>query len=342
MSSPLVSVILSTYNRPDALRLVLGGYVHVESPAFEVIVADDGSGPETAAAVDRFASTVNFRVHHVRQDDDGFRLAAIRNLAVRAARGRVLVFTDGDCVPFPSTLGVHASRCAPGRAVAGERCGLDEEETADVLAAQVISADLFERTYQRERGRLSRLAWKNLFYRATRSKPRPKLGTCNAAVHRDDFERVNGFDERFVGWGYEDEDLARRLRHAGVRIVDAVRQSLVLHLFHKVHESHRPNARSSPNYHYFKTGRYLTRPLRGLQSRSLDSLSLELLGAVPDALRGEASKTTVAPEVSLVFGAPNLATKPRGEVVVQVSDAASASSLEGVYRLLADALSGDA
>lgn len=338
LSAPLISVILSTYNRPDALRLVLEGYQRVGGSRFELIVADDGSAPETGEEVRRFALTAGFPVKHVRHADDGFRLAAIRNLGVRAAEGSVLLFTDGDCVPFPEALGAHSLCCEPGRALAGGKCCLEEQETGAALSAGAIPAELFEGAYRRGRGRLRRLEWKNRFYRWTRSKPRPKLTTCNAAVHRSDFENVNGFDEQFVGWGYEDEDLARRLRRCGVRVLDATTRSLVLHLFHKVHASHRPDSRSSPNYHYFKSGRYLTRPLRGLQGRPLEALSVELLGAFPQPLLDAVPPITGVPDISLVRGRRPLSLRPRGEVVLAVPDDATMSSMDDVYQLVVEAL----
>src|SRR5262249_29767293 len=155
-------------------------------------------------------------------------------------------------------------------------------------------------------------------------KARPKLQTANAAVHRSDFDRVNGFDERFEGWGYEDEDLARRLRRSGTRVLDGSTMSLMLHLFHPVHESHRPSARSSENYRYFQTGRFLTRPLKGLSSRRIEEVSLELLGDVPPELRSAAPEGGGQAEVTLVFGKKSsVFSAPSGEVTLRVPESAN-------------------
>ena len=53
-------------------------------------------------------------------------------------------------------------------------------------------------------------------------------------VSRADFERVNGFDMRFVGWGWEDEDLVVRLRRAGLRCGWPGPRATLLHLDHAV------------------------------------------------------------------------------------------------------------
>jgi len=305
---PRVSVIVSTYEWPDALHLVLEGYRVSDFKDFEVVVADDGSSSTTRQVVERFEKIDSFRLIHVHQPDHGFRLATVRNLAVRAARGAILVFTDGDCIPFRDCLGVHAERCRPGVAQAGSRCFLGPDETTHLLASGGLDESLLGSLRQRERSALERLRRRNRLYAWTHLKPRPKLQTANAAIHRSDFERINGFDERFRGWGYEDEDLARRLRRCGTRILDACTESLMAHLFHPVHKSHRPNARQSANYAYFRSGNFLTSPLEGLRQRDAQTLRIELCGAIPEGLRAFARNARKAAggqrrcEVGVIFG----------------------------------------
>ena len=259
--TPKISVVVSTFNWPEALRLSVDAYARSTWKDFEVIVADDGSEDETAEMVRAFSRGSPFPVLHVRQPHEGFRLGRIRNLAAGAASGEILFFSDGDCIPFPEALEAHARACFPGRAVAGSRSLLSSEETHDLLERQAVSGGFLKAIRRRDSSRLALLRLKSLFDSHVLRKVRPKLCTANAAVHRLDFEGVNGFDERFQGWGYEDEDLARRLRRLGVRILDATLRSRVVHLFHPVHESHRPSARDGANYCYFKTGRYFIWPL---------------------------------------------------------------------------------
>src|SRR4051812_18128854 len=103
----LISVILSTYNRADALEAVLRSLARQGDSEFEVIVADDGSGPETAALVEAWKARVGHRIEHVWHDDAGFRLAEIRNRGLLASRGAYVVFLDGDCIVRPDFIARH-------------------------------------------------------------------------------------------------------------------------------------------------------------------------------------------------------------------------------------------
>ena len=324
-----ISVVLSTYERVDALRVVLRAYNAIARDDFEVLVADDGSGPETAAAIAELARDVHYPLVHIWHENVGFRLAAIRNLALRAARGSVIVFTDGDCIPLSDTLDGHARVCRPGVAHAGARHFLCEDETEAVLQEAAPDAERWRRC-----GRLERTVSyaKNGIYRMLSLKDRPKLITANAAVHRDDLRAVNGFDERFEGWGYEDEDLARRLRRTGVRVADGQRECLVVHLFHPVHVSHRPSARETPNYRYFHRGRFLTQPVRGLRRRGLEDLRLHVADDAKEELGDCASNPAGPVEVLITKGAPNSVERQRAELVLTVPPATTFETLQDLLR----------
>jgi len=345
---PILSVIVSTYRRPRALALALESIrSSLPEESLEVVVADDGSGPGTGDLVERFAGAAPFPVLHVRQEDRGFRLAAIRNRAVRSSRGEVLVFVDGDCILRPGALLCHARRCRPGRAHTGQRIFLEPGETEDLEEGRRGVEEIAGPAIRRQQWRLARLGWTDFLYRMTRLKKRPKLVAANCSVHRADFLEVNGYDERFVGWGYEDEDLARRLRRRGVRITGGGRRDcLALHLFHKVHPSHRPSSRGTANYLYFHRNRYLTRCRRGIRSRPLETLRYELLGDPPPSLRGlldelgitggGVSEPPAPAEVSLLF--PGTKARPRGEVAVPISGEISRSGPLAVRDLLEEIL----
>ncbi len=336
----MISVILSTYNRPSALAVVLRGYDEVVNPDdFEVVVADDGSDERTREVIDAHRRVARFALKHVWQEDRGFRLAAVRNRAVReAAAGDVLLFTDGDCVPFADSLVFHACKCRLGVATVGARCWLTEQETSIVLQRGSVDLGLFQRLARRSRRALATLWLKNQLYSRTRLKVRPKLTTANAAVWRQDFERVNGFDERFEGWGYEDEDIARRLRRVGVKVADGSRASRMLHLFHPVHVSHRPSARGSANYRLFKEGDYLVRPLRGLEPRSPQGVTFSLADDAPESLaKVAAMRPAEVPEVVVEFTRQRRhgAFRQRDQVVLCI-DPDRVQSLDALYDCFAE------
>jgi glycosyltransferase involved in cell wall biosynthesis len=133
--SDLISVIVTTYNREDALEAVLRSLAGQTDGDFEVIVADDGSGPPTAALLKRWRGKVGRRLDHVWQEDRGFRAAEIRNRAILAARGSYVVFLDGDCLVQPDFIATHRRLAEPGVFVTGNRVLLSPALTARVASA---------------------------------------------------------------------------------------------------------------------------------------------------------------------------------------------------------------
>jgi len=132
-----VSVIVTTFERPEALRRVLEALARQADRDFETLVADDGSGPATEAVIRAAAGSLPGGVVHVRQPDRGFRAAAARNRAAWASRGELLVFLDGDSIPRPGFVGAHRVAARPGWAVRGRRTLLSSGLTAETLAGRV-------------------------------------------------------------------------------------------------------------------------------------------------------------------------------------------------------------
>src|SRR5712664_184022 len=125
----VVSVIVTTYNRLDALKAVLHGLNRQTDGSFEVIVADDGSEPNASA------TSKEFGAKHVWHPHNGFRAAAIRNRAVEASGGDYLAFLDGDCIPRPSFIRRHRALAETGWFVTGNRVLLSQQATASVLSS---------------------------------------------------------------------------------------------------------------------------------------------------------------------------------------------------------------
>jgi len=284
-SEPALSVVVTTYNKPRDLERVLEGFRGQRfAGGFEVLVCDDGSGPETAELVARFAASAPFPVEHVWQEDAGFRAARSRNNGGRTARGETLVFVDGDCVPWPDFLEVHAAAQAPDRFLAGERYLLEPEEADAVTVAAIASGEAFGRAPKREVRRVGSLAWKNALYRWTGLKPdRPRLMTSNCSVPRAAFEAVNGLDERYEGWGQEDEDLRRRLVARGYRPGSVIGRANCLHLWHAADPTFHGKRKNSPNWRYYQRGFQLSRCRRGLVERPLADVASRVVATDADA-----------------------------------------------------------
>ncbi|MEG1834392.1 MAG: glycosyltransferase family 2 protein [Burkholderiaceae bacterium] len=248
--SVLVSVIVSTYNRPDALAAVLAGLSAQSDCGFEVIVADDGSRDETRERVESVQADLAVPLMHVWHADTGFRLAAIRNRAALAASGEYLVFIDGDCVPRPDFVAQHRGLAECGWAVAGNRVLLSEDFTQRALANElpIHAWSLAQWRQAKSQGGINRTLPLLRFPLGPLRRWRPRrwqrLRGCNIGVWRTDFERVNGFDESFEGWGFEDSDFAVRLINAGVSIKLGSFATGLLHLWHR--ETKKPQ--SGPNW----------------------------------------------------------------------------------------------
>jgi len=236
--SDLISVILTTYQREDALDAVLRALARQTDRAFEVIVADDGSGPPTRAVVERRTARADIPIRHVWQEDRGFRLAEIRNRAIRASSGTYCIILDGDCIPRPNFIAVHRRLAEPGWFVTGNRVLMSRELTEQILA-QASEAECYglqEWIALRRRGKINRLAplWSLPLgpLRKLRSRAWRGARACNLAVWRRDLDRVDGFDATYNGWGLEDSDLLIRLLRAGIRRKDGNFATGVLHLWH--------------------------------------------------------------------------------------------------------------
>ncbi len=234
----LISVIVTTYNREDALDAVLRSLERQNDLAFEVLVADDGSGAATAALVERRKAAFGRRLEHVWHSDEGFRAAEIRNRAILAARGTYLIFLDGDCIVRPDFVTAHRRLAEPHWFVTGNRVLLSRDLTAKVLRENLAPEAWSGVRWLAERfnggvNRLSGLLNLQLGpLRRLRQGMWEGARSCNLAIWRSDLDRVDGFDADYSGWGKEDSDIIARLLHAGVRRKDGMFATGVIHLWH--------------------------------------------------------------------------------------------------------------
>jgi glycosyltransferase involved in cell wall biosynthesis len=234
----LISVIVTTYKREDALDACLRTLAAQTDRHFEVIVADDGSGPATARVVAGWSQRMGRPLSHIRQDDRGFRAAEIRNRAILASAGTLCIFLDGDCLARPDFVRMHRRLAEPGWFVAGNRVLLGQRLTQRILGEQLAPEtwSLATCAAWRLRGEINRL----LPLVRLPLGPLRRLGgrawlglrSANLAVRRDDLLSVDGFDAAFSGWGLEDSDLVVRLIHAGIHRKDGRFATGVLHLWH--------------------------------------------------------------------------------------------------------------
>ena len=233
-----ISVVVTTYNQPEWLELVLWGYAAQRRPPLEVVVADDGSGPETRAVIERMRAVAGFPLRHIWHDDRGFRKCEILNRAIIAAEGDYLLFTDGDCIPRGDLLDVHATHAEPGHFLSGGYLKLPLELSRRITPGDVTAGHATDYRWLREHGapRSRRLTRLRLGPRTARlldaiTPTRASFNGHDSSAWRSDVIAVNGFDER-MRYGGLDREIGERLENAGVRGKQIRHRAIVVHLDH--------------------------------------------------------------------------------------------------------------
>jgi Glycosyltransferases involved in cell wall biogenesis len=240
-----IAVIITTYNRPDALVAVLEGYLAQCDRGFELVVADDGSTDETRTAVETYRTRAWFKLSHVWHEDQGFRAAAIRNRALATTNAQYIIFTDGDCVPTPGFVAQHRRLAEPVWFLSGNRVLLSRGFTRTLLEKKLPvhqwNAQRWLRAYlRRDINRwLPLVSLPDGGFRKLSPAKWKGVKTCNLSAWRRDLLAVNGFDEAYSGWGLEDSDLVVRLLRAGIRHKNARFAAPVFHLWHPKNERTR-------------------------------------------------------------------------------------------------------
>lgn len=220
-----VSIIVTTFNRPDALELVLNSLAKQIHAPNQVIVADDGSNPETTRVINK--NKLLLPLEHSWQPNIAFRAARSRNLAICKVKSDYTIFIDGDCIAHPRFTCAHLYLARPGKIVAGSRALMNETETMQLLNSRET--------------RLGNIDFRSLkFLRLPLGKLRDLSGakwqtvrSCNMGIFTQDLLQLGGFDEKYIGWGREDSDFVVRALKNGLRIRNGRFAACLSHLFHK-------------------------------------------------------------------------------------------------------------
>lgn len=219
-----LSIIVTTYHWPQALGAVLNALVNQKTAhIFEIIVADNGSKEETAKLIRDIKQVTDIPILHIWQPDEGFRVAAIRNKAILAAEGNYIVFLDGNCIPRENFVENHFRLAQPHTFVVGNRVWLNQlfSELALSQGLPLHQWSLWRWCLARLSGHCNKvlpflsLPWEWVSIK-TAARWKGAKG-CNIAMWKKDLLNINGWEEKFVGCGYEDSDLVIRLLRSGVK-----------------------------------------------------------------------------------------------------------------------------
>jgi glycosyltransferase involved in cell wall biosynthesis len=238
--APRATVIVPVYNALRHLQLVLAGFSRQAFSDFELIVADDGSGPEVREYLEAFRPRSPFELKYVFQPDEGFRKSRILNAAIRAAASDYLAFVDGDCVPHSRYVESHWKHREPRTVLMGRRVNLGERITKGItpegvragalekMSLRLLADSLLRRGSHWDEGVYLRSALlRNLF-----SRKAPYLLGSTYSLEKSLMEEINGFNEEFVGYGGEDIEFEYRLRLARARFRWVRHQAVQYHLYH--------------------------------------------------------------------------------------------------------------
>ncbi len=238
-----ISVIVATYNWPEALRLCLLSLITQTDKNYEIIVADDGSQPPTKVVIDEISLSSQISIKHLWQEDDGCRKTRILNSGIEAASGDYLIFMDGDCIAQPDFISQHRKLAQENFLITGSRILLSKKATQKLLLDTTWDFSKFKRQIVKLRigGDINKVM--QLIIKRGDGKWRHfnkflwrRIKGCNMSCWKVDALEIGGFDASLVGWAHEDADFVFRLEHSGVSRKSGSWATEVIHLFHKVRD----------------------------------------------------------------------------------------------------------
>ncbi|NGM63276.1 glycosyltransferase [Sphingobacterium sp. SGG-5] len=230
-------LIITTYNRPDALEAVLVSVIHQTVMPNRVIIADDGSTGFTKDLIQRYQEIFPTRLLYEWQENEGFRAAQSRNRALAQVEAEYVIIIDGDMVLEKHFVEDHITYARKGCFLQGGRILLTERKTQEVLQepGHLFAPSIFDK------GLESRIEKQLTAFRSTwlarlwgkELKDRNKIRSCNMSFYMTDIKRVNGFNNAFIGWGREDSEFVARLINSGIKGVIIKFVALGYHLYHQ-------------------------------------------------------------------------------------------------------------
>ena len=232
------SVIISTYNQPDWLKLVLYSYDLQTEKSFEIIIADDGSEAATKSVIDDFKKKTQIEVTHLWQEDDGFQKTKILNKAIVASNTDYLIFTDGDCVARKDFVATHLSLRRTNCALSGGYFKLTKA-VSEMLTEHMIESQLcFDKEWLIKNGqpksfKLNKLtkSKRKASFLNTITPTKATFDGMNVSCWKNDILEVNGFDER-MQYGGEDREVGERMMNKGIKFLQIRYSAICVHLYH--------------------------------------------------------------------------------------------------------------
>ena len=226
------SLLISTYNWPEALSLVLKSVLLQSRLPQEILIADDGSAQETKDVITAFANQASVPVRHLWQEDKGFRKARILNKAIAETTSDYIIQIDGDCILHPEFIADHLKSAEIGTYLYGSRVNILPEAVAEIFNNGITSFNIFSKEIK-NKTRTLHIPFLSKLYKPHIGISKKYRG-CNVSFWRADFLAVNGYNEDYEGWGREDSDLVIRMGNNGTKAKRLRYAGILFHIHHKV------------------------------------------------------------------------------------------------------------
>ena len=226
-----VSLIITTYNWPESLFLVLKSIENQTIVPEEVVIADDGSNVETKEMIAKFQNDSKLNIIHSWQEDKGFRAAKSRNKAIAKSYGDYIILIDGDIILHPQFIQDHVNNAKVGYFIQGSRVLLTQDITEQRIISKKISFSFFSKGLNSKKNSLHSNFLSKIF--STYKNSLRGTRCCNIAFFKQDCINVNGFNNEFEGWGREDSEFVVRLFNNGINRKNVRFNAIQYHLWHK-------------------------------------------------------------------------------------------------------------
>jgi glycosyltransferase involved in cell wall biosynthesis len=226
------ALLISTYNWPDSLNLVLKSAMSQSVMPDEILIADDGSTEETKVLIEKYQANSPVPIKHFWQNDDGFRKSKILNKAIAGSEADYIIQVDGDCIMHSKFVEDHIKAREKAAYLYGARVNILPDYVNEVFEKQLINFGYFSKEIK-NKSRSLHIPFLASFYKIHKAYS-DKFRGCNVSFWRKDFIEINGYNEDYEGWGREDSDLVIRMGNKGVMAKRLRYAGIVFHIYHKI------------------------------------------------------------------------------------------------------------
>jgi glycosyltransferase involved in cell wall biosynthesis len=233
-SLPKCTLVTPTYNWPEALELILISVKKQTILPNEMIIADDGSKPETTELIKKYQKDFPIPLLHIWHEDNGNQKPKIMNQAIAKASYEYIIEIDGDIILHPNFIEDHLTYAEKGFYLFGSRVNIQKSILKDIFDKKTTCFHLLSKGIKR-RTRTLRIP---LFMKFAKiyNKRSSKLRGCNMSFWKSDFIKINGFNESLVGWGIDDSEMIQRLHNIGINGKRLKNVGIAYHIYHKTQD----------------------------------------------------------------------------------------------------------